>query len=326
MNSAIATGWALVCLAAGIALIAASPRIGRRRAAGWLVVLGITVLTIEEAGLTLWFAVADPAGDPDGVAGLVTPVARARILDAAVFGLAVAALQCWIALTAYRRDEAWARRLLTYGLVIVTFTVTATTVFVSSRGLPLPVPAEPAKFGWQPVAVALLLWAAGLWHGRKVHDGQLTATRDIPVAPEHAYAAIMSAAGLQQWFGGVSRVDTDPGWPTPGARMRWTVRKSIRFEATVVTADPPHHVALDVRTPTATSRVAYAFAELPTGHTRYTKTVTPTYRGWARALAPVLDLVLRWSIREEVARAAHYAGTLPRDAHADHDRPPTAAR
>jgi uncharacterized protein YndB with AHSA1/START domain len=172
----------------------------------------------------------------------------------------------------------------------------------------LPVPAEPAKFGWQPVAVALLVWAAGLWLGRRVHVGRLTATRDIAATPQHAYAAIMSAAGVQEWFGGVSRVDTDPTWPAPGTRMRWTVRAAIRFEATVATADPPHHVALDVRTPTATSRVTHDFAELPTGHTRYTKTVNPTYRGWARAITPVLNLVLRRSIRQEVARAA----ALPR--------------
>src|SRR4051812_32407141 len=123
MNSAIATGWALACLAAGIALLAVAPRIGRRRAAGWLIVLGIVMFAVEEAGLTLWFALVDPAGDPDGVAGLVTPAARARILDAAVFGLAVAALQCQIALTAFRRDEAWARRLLTYGLAVAALTV-----------------------------------------------------------------------------------------------------------------------------------------------------------------------------------------------------------
>jgi hypothetical protein len=41
-------------------------------------------------------------------------------------------------------------------------------------------------------------------------------------------------------------------------------------------------------------------------------------------MAPVLGLVLRWSIREEVARAARYAAALPHTARADHDRPAAA--
>lgn len=308
MNSTIATVWALVCLAGIVALLAAAARIGRPRAAGWLIVLGVAVLTIEEAGLTLWLALADPAGDPDGVAGLVTPVARAHIVDAAVFGLAVAVLLAWIALTALRRGESWARRVLAYGLAVAALTEIATTVFISSRGLPLPVPAEPAGFGWQPVAVALLAWAVGLWLAATVHSGRgLAAMRDIESTPEHAYAAILSGDGLRAWFSGVSTVDADADWPAPGTVMRWTVRGAGRFEATVAAADPPRSVALDVRTPSGPSRITHTFAALPSGQTRYTKTVAPTYRGWARPLAPILDVVLRRAVRAEVARAARYA-------------------
>jgi len=329
MTSAIATGWALTCLATAALLLAAANRLGRLRAAGWLVVLGVAVVTIEEPGLLLWLGLADPAADRDGVVGLVTPMARAHILDAAVFELATAVLLGWIALTAFRRGERWARRVLGWALAVVALTEAATTVFVSDRGLPVPVPAEPARFGWQPVAAGLLVWTAGLWLSRKVHSGPsartLSATRDIAVAPEQAYAAIMSVDGLRTWFLGVSGVDTDAGWPDPGTRMRWTVGTSARFEATVVTADPPRHVALDVRTPTAHSELTCTFAALPNGHTRYTKTVIPTYRGWARAAGPVLGLVLRWSIRVEVARAARYAAGLHAGRGAD-DRPSAEAR
>jgi uncharacterized protein YndB with AHSA1/START domain len=308
MNGTIATAWALVCLAGAAALLAASARIGRPRAAGWLVVLGVAMLTIEEAGLTLWLALTDPAGDPEGVAGLVTPVARAHIIDAAVFGLAVAVLLSWIALTALRRGESWARRVLAYSLAVAVLTEVATTVFVSSRGLPLPVPAEPAAFGWQPVAVALLAWAAGLWLAATVHGGRgLAATREIAAPPEHAYAAVLSGDGLRAWFAGVSTVDVDAGWPAPGTGMRWTVRGAGRFEATVAAADPPRSVALDVRTPSGRSRITHTFAAQPSGRTHYTKTVVPTYRGWARPLAPLLDAVLRRAVRAEVTRAARYA-------------------
>jgi len=164
--STIVTVWAYVCLAIVIALAVAARRIGRDRAAAWLVTLGLFLLAIEEPALIFWFGLADPQGDRDGMATLITPQARAHVLDAGVFGVALAALLGWIAMTAFRRGERWAGRVLSWGLAVAVATEGATTLFVFSRGLPLPGPGGAAGengFGWEPLAVGLLAWAAGLW-------------------------------------------------------------------------------------------------------------------------------------------------------------------
>ncbi|MGH9854015.1 MAG: hypothetical protein ACREBD_29570 [Blastocatellia bacterium] len=164
--STIVTVWAYICLATVIALVVAARRIGRDRAGAWLVALGLFMLAIEEPALTFWLGLADPQGDHDGMATLITPQARAHVLDAGVFGAALAALLGWIAMTAFRRGERWARRVLSWGLAVAAATEGATTLFVFSRGLPLPGPGGAAGqngFGWEPIAVGLLAWAAGLW-------------------------------------------------------------------------------------------------------------------------------------------------------------------
>jgi hypothetical protein len=164
--STIVSVWAGTCMAAVLALVASAGRLGRNRAAAWLVVLGLVVLTLEEPAITFWLAVAGPAADRDGMAGSVSPMARAHALDAGLFGIAAAALLGWVALTGFRRGERWARRLLGWGLVVVAVTEVVSTVLVFSRGLPLPGTggaAGRASFGWQPVAVGLLAWATGAW-------------------------------------------------------------------------------------------------------------------------------------------------------------------
>ena len=169
MNTIVSV-WAGTCLAGGLALVAAARRLGRDRAAAWLVVLGLVVLTLEEPAITSWLAVPGPATDPDGMAGAVTPMARAHALDAGLFGIAAAGLLGWVALTAFRRGERWARYLLGWGLLVVAVTEAASAVLVFSRGLPLPGPggvAGRAGFGWQPVAVGLLAWTTGVWLARR---------------------------------------------------------------------------------------------------------------------------------------------------------------
>ena len=167
--SMIVTIWAAAALAIVVALAAAARRIGRNRSAAWLVVLGLLLLTLEEPTLTFWLGLSGRQGDPDGVAASVTPMARAHVIDAGVYGVAGAVLLGWIALTAFRRGERWARRVLAWGLVIAAVTEAGTTLLVVSRGLPLPGAAGAAGragFGWQPLAVGLLAWAVGLWLAR----------------------------------------------------------------------------------------------------------------------------------------------------------------
>jgi hypothetical protein len=163
--STIVSVWAAVCLAVVVALTAFATRLGRPRAAAWLVVIGLVVLVLEEPALTTWLAIGRPGSDGDGMAGLITPMARAHVLDAGVFGVASAGLLGWVALTAFRRGERWARHVLRWALVVVAATEVASGLLVFSRGLPLPGPGGTAGhtgFGWQPVAVGLVAWAIGL--------------------------------------------------------------------------------------------------------------------------------------------------------------------
>ena len=74
-----------------------------------------------------------------------------------------------IALTGFARGERPAARVLWWGWVVALLAETGTTGLVFSRGLRLPGPGGAAGatgFGWAPVAVGLLAWAAGLWLAR----------------------------------------------------------------------------------------------------------------------------------------------------------------
>jgi hypothetical protein len=164
--STIVSVWAGVALAAVVGLVVAAARIGRNRAAAWLTFLGLLLVTLEEPAITFWLGLSGPRSDPDGLAGSVTPMARAHVLDAGVYGLAAAVLLGWVALTAFPRGERWARRVLGWALVVVAVTEAATTLAVYSRGLPVPGTPGGAAFGWQPVAVGLVAWTVGLWLGR----------------------------------------------------------------------------------------------------------------------------------------------------------------
>lgn len=166
MNGTVLTAWALAWLLVVVALAAGARRIGRPRAGAWLVVIGLFLLAVEEPLLTFWLGLTGPDGDPDGVATLVTPMARAHVLDAAVYGFAAALLLGSLSLTGVKRGEPRAWRILALGFAIAAAMETATTALVFSRGLPLPGVAGSGRFGWQPLAVGLLAWAIGLMLAR----------------------------------------------------------------------------------------------------------------------------------------------------------------
>ncbi len=191
MTSTIITVWAAGWLAVTAAVALAARRIGTARAGAWLVVLGLALLTLEEPALTLWLAIAGSGGDRDAMAGLITPMARAHVLDAAVAGVATSVLLGWIAMAALRRGERWAHRVLLSGFAVVAAMEAATTVVVFSRGLPLPGPGGAAGsggLGWQPVAVGLAAWGLGLWVARPaaVNAGQLNTGRPDASRPTAA--------------------------------------------------------------------------------------------------------------------------------------------
>jgi hypothetical protein len=186
--STIINIWALICLAAIVAVTVAARRFGRPRAAAALVVLGLVVLVGEEPAITVWLGVAGPRADPDGMSGLITSMARAHVIDAGVFGALSAGLLAWVALTAFKRGERWAQRVLLWGFVVVTVTECASVLLVFSRGLPLPGPGGAAGahgLGWAPVAVGLLAWATGLWLARGTRPADAEPAGRSTVVAEH---------------------------------------------------------------------------------------------------------------------------------------------
>ncbi|MFI6390858.1 hypothetical protein [Nonomuraea sp. NPDC050540] len=164
MTAQIALAWALVGLAATLVLAALSGRIGRDRAAAWLVVLGLVMLALEEPLLTLFWSVAGPGADRDGMATLVTELARAHVLDSAAMAAGLLVLLGWIALTAFRRGERWAVAVMTTAWAVVAAIVVTTTLAVHGRGLPV---GPGSGFGWEQLGVGLLAWFAGLWVKRQ---------------------------------------------------------------------------------------------------------------------------------------------------------------
>jgi hypothetical protein len=198
----IVTVWAYVWLVVVIVLALASRRLGRTRMASWLVLVGLFLLSLEEPLLTFWLGWQSPKGDPDGMATLITPMARVHAIDSALFAASLMVLLGWIAFTAFRRGERWALRVLGFGLAIVAIVEVATSFLVFSRGLPLPGPGGLAGrqgFGWHPVMVGLLAWGIGLWLRRS----------ELAASPS-------SGAGLQR--GESARRDFAPEAPGPGAR------------------------------------------------------------------------------------------------------------
>jgi hypothetical protein len=161
--------WALAGLAVTVTLIAVAGRLGRARAAAWLVTLGLVMLAVEEPLLTLYWGLSNPDTDRDGMATRITAPASAHLLDAAVFAVAFIVLLGWIAMSGLRREQRWAARVLTVAWVAVAATIVTTAISVYARGLPLPTAggrADGAGYGWEQLAVGLFAWASGLWLAR----------------------------------------------------------------------------------------------------------------------------------------------------------------
>lgn len=152
--------WALLALVVTIVLAVGAKWWGRRRMSGWLVVVGIVVAALEEPLLTWFWSLVGPAADVDGMAGLVTPNARAHVLDTATFATAWFVMLGWIALTALRKGERWAVRVLAIGWVVTVVAVAGTMIAVYSRGIAGP------GYGWEQLAVGLLAWAIGVAYAR----------------------------------------------------------------------------------------------------------------------------------------------------------------
>jgi hypothetical protein len=172
VTATIINVWAGCWLVVIVTLNVLSRRIGRVRTAGWLVAIGIFLLVGEEPVLTLWLATASPTADRDGMATLITPMARAHVLDAGAVTLAAAIALGYVAVKKLRTGEPWAWRVLAWGCVVALIMEVATTGLIFSRGLPLPGAAGAAGrdgIGWQPIVQGLLAWSSGLRLSRPQH-------------------------------------------------------------------------------------------------------------------------------------------------------------
>ena len=166
MTGTVITIWSLAWLLIAATLVAASRPIGAARAAAWLIAIGLFLLMIEEPALTLWLATAGPQSDQDGMATLITPMARAHVLDAAIVALAAAVALGYLGFRGVRTGHRSSWRVLAWSFAVALVAEVITTGLVFSRGLPVPGVPGHDRFGWQPVAVGLLAWVSGLVVGR----------------------------------------------------------------------------------------------------------------------------------------------------------------
>jgi hypothetical protein len=135
------------------------------------------------------------------------------------------------------------------------------------------------------------------------------ASADTSAPRDRASALILSADGLQKWWiGAVRDVKADPSWPAVGAQMSWVAAGggyTATFEARVTENRLPELLRQEVKTPSGESVITHRFESLPSGGTRYEKTVEPRYKSWGARI--MLGAMLWWFVRLEVRRAARAA-------------------
>ncbi len=158
--------WAGVCVLATAALVVASSRLGRLRAAAWMITIAAVLLVEEDPGLLAWMASVGPGTDRDGVLGLVHAHTRAHMYGGAAWStasmlLSVLVAHAWLAAGERR---AW------FALLAVLVVGGAGDLYeltVYPHGLPLlPTPADGVRgFGWQTLAAGLAIWAFALVYG-----------------------------------------------------------------------------------------------------------------------------------------------------------------
>jgi Polyketide cyclase / dehydrase and lipid transport len=126
-------------------------------------------------------------------------------------------------------------------------------------------------------------------------------------SPAQASSAILSAAGLVQWFKGAHDAVAEEGFPAVGGRMRWKVRwmgMDSDFSSTVVSNELPRRLVLAVKTPSGESLITNSFEPVGQG-ARYTKRVEVQGAGWV--MRRLMGTFLPRSVRNEVQAAARIA-------------------
>lgn len=154
--------YALLGLAVSAVALARRRRWGAGRSAAVLVTVGAVMLASEDGALALWLSIAPPSLDPDSVVGLAPPHAQAHMLGAGAWTFIAAALVILLAWGPMRRGERWAWRAVAGALAVGAAVDLLAYALLYTHGLALPLPGAHGGFGWPPVAVAILSWAAGL--------------------------------------------------------------------------------------------------------------------------------------------------------------------
>jgi uncharacterized protein YndB with AHSA1/START domain len=125
----------------------------------------------------------------------------------------------------------------------------------------------------------------------------------IPRDPSHCFATISDPLNMPEWFKGAHSITTANGYPQRGGTIAWLMGRNYRFEARVLTNEPPSRLVLKVRTSSGDSVVTNSFTAEENG-TRYSKVVEVEPHGFFGLLVP---LFLPGSVRREVALAAALA-------------------
>lgn len=155
--------WAGLCVLATVVLALVSPRIGRLKAAAWMVTIAAVLLVEEDPGLLISMASTTPAGDRDGVLGLVHAHTLAHMYGGAAWAVSAMFLSVFVAhrwLAAGDR-AAW---VLLLGALAVGGVGDLYALSIYPHGLQLlPAPADGYRgFGWPVLVAGLAIWALAL--------------------------------------------------------------------------------------------------------------------------------------------------------------------
>ena len=158
--------YALLGLAVSAVALARRRRWGAPASAALLVTVGAAMLASEDGALSLWLSMAQPSVDPDGIAGVAPPHARAHMLGAGAWTFVAAGLVIVLAWGPMRRRERWAWRAVAAALLVGAGVDLVAYALLYTHGLALPLPGAHGGFGWPAIAVAIGAWATGLAVGR----------------------------------------------------------------------------------------------------------------------------------------------------------------
>jgi hypothetical protein len=155
--------WASICITAVAALALAARRIGRLKAAAWMLVVAALLLAGEDPWQLVFMAATPLSDTDDGVLGLVKAHTLAHMIGGAGMSVAGLVLAGWVAHMGLRRGQHWAWWALLTVLLIVGGTDTY-ELTIYPHGLPLfPTPSDGNRgFGWPSLAAGFAVWAFAL--------------------------------------------------------------------------------------------------------------------------------------------------------------------